>query len=234
MRAGARPPADLYGSGSYWCPTLLAGGLRVDLRASGLSIAFAMTDATKPTAGGFPLFPGERLEAQAAMEWIRAAKTQLTPDWTALIAGQEPRSVLKYKHSTILPPLVANSTTGITQNAVETRQAMIQTMTDSNELKTLERDAHMSELEHSFFTALDIVVEPKYAPLLLRRMMYSQLPLSWWFLSSWFLSSFRLAGVSARDVVHSSRVTPYIHIYVCWSPTYIRCWRSIVSVTCLW
>ena len=118
-------------AGSYWCPTLLAGGLRVDLRASGLSIAFAMTDATKPTAGGFPLLPGERLEAQQAMEWIRAAKTQLTPDQAALIAGQEPRSALKYRHSHVLPPLVAGAAGGITQNAVESRDALIQAANDA-------------------------------------------------------------------------------------------------------
>jgi len=37
-------------AGSYWCPTLLAGGLQVDLRAPGLSIAVAVTDTTKPAA----------------------------------------------------------------------------------------------------------------------------------------------------------------------------------------
>ena len=156
-------------AGSYWCPTLLAGGLRVDLRASGLSIAFAMTDATKPTAGGFPLLPGERLEAQQAMEWIRAAKTQLTPDQAALIAGQEPRSAIKYRHSHVLPPLVAGAAGGITQNAVESRDALIQAANDANALKTLERDALISELQHSFFIAIEIAVEPN-APLLLRRM----------------------------------------------------------------
>ena len=128
-----------------------------------------MTDAIKPTAGGFPLLSGERLEAQQAMEWVRAAKTQLTPDQAALIAGQEPRSVLKYRHSTVLPPLIAGNAGGITQNAVETRDALIQTTNDSNLLKTAERDALISELEHSFFIALEIAVEPN-APLLLRRM----------------------------------------------------------------
>jgi hypothetical protein len=175
VRAGARPPADLYGSWFLLVPDpsrRRAGGLRADLRASGLSIAFAMTDANKPTAGGFPLLPGERLEAQVAMEWIRAAKTQLTPDQSALIAGQEPRSVLKYRLSTVLPPLMAGAAGaagGITQNAVETRDALIQTTNDANQLKTMERDALISELEHSFFIALEIVVEPN-APLLLRRM----------------------------------------------------------------
>jgi hypothetical protein len=33
----------------------------------------------------------------------------------------------------------------------------------------------------------------------------------------------RLGGVSARDAVHPSGVTPYI-IYMRWSPTYNSCW----------
>ena len=77
--------------------------------------------------------------------------------------------MLKYRHNTVLPPLVAGAANGITQNAVETRDALIQTTNDANLLKTMERDALMSELEHSFFIALEIAVEPN-APLLLRRM----------------------------------------------------------------
>ena len=64
-------------------------------------------------AEALPLFPKERPSAETVKEWVEKAKPLLKPDETALIDGDEPRSLLVYTHSTLPPALVAeNDPTG--------------------------------------------------------------------------------------------------------------------------
>ena len=67
-------------AGSYWCPILRAGGLRVDPWTSRSDIAVRMTDANKSSNAAFPLFPGEQPKTHEVKEWWKAVEPLLTPD----------------------------------------------------------------------------------------------------------------------------------------------------------
>ena len=56
-------------AGSYWCPSLLAGGLRVDPRAQEPGFAVTMTDAFKNNNAVLPPWPGEQPKTSAVKEW---------------------------------------------------------------------------------------------------------------------------------------------------------------------
>ena len=47
-------------------------------------------------ADALPLFPKERPSAETVKEWVEKVKPLLKPDETALIDGDEPRSLLVY------------------------------------------------------------------------------------------------------------------------------------------
>ena len=87
-------------AGSYWCPTLRAGGRRVDPWALGPGIAASMADAKQSNAG-LPLFPGESPKAQDVKEWWKLAKPLITPDQLALFNGTVPRALLDYLLATV-------------------------------------------------------------------------------------------------------------------------------------
>ena len=90
-------------AGSYWRPTLRAGGLRVDPRALGPAIVTQMM-TSKPGAAAYPPFPGERPDAEQVLKWIDEVTPLFSADESALVVGIEPRSLLVYAHKSI--PLV--------------------------------------------------------------------------------------------------------------------------------
>ena len=128
-------------AGSYWCPTLRAGGLRVDPWAQRPGIAVRMTDANKHNAA-LPLFPGEQPKTHEVKEWWKAAKPHITADQFALYNGTTPRGLLDYSAASIPVALVASENSP-TESAVQQRVALILSLTDSNNVKALKRDAHI-------------------------------------------------------------------------------------------
>lgn len=156
-------------AGSNRCPTLRAGGLRVDPWTSGSRIVARMADANKSSAA-FPPFPGETPEAHEVKEWWRATQPHLTASQHALQNHQMPRELLDYTLATVPDALVsqnAGGTDGITESAAQQRAAMIIQITDANDLKLVKRAAHKSEMLHSFYNAIKVAVEQS-APLLMR------------------------------------------------------------------
>ena len=153
-------------AGSYWCPTLRAGGRRVDPWALGPGIAASMADAKQNNAG-LPLFPGESPKAEEVKEWWKLVKPLITADQLALFNGTVPRALLDYTLATV-PPTLTASTGGLSESAVESRNAMILTIQDANATKIKKRDTHERELRQGLMMALDVVVRPK-APLLMAK-----------------------------------------------------------------
>ena len=153
-------------AGSYWCPTLRAGGRRVDPWALGPGIAATMADAKQSNAG-LPLFPGESPKAQDVKEWWKLAKPLITPDQLALFNGTVPRALLDYSLATV-PPTLTAAAGGLSESAVESRNAVILSIQDANAIKTAKRDTHERELRHGLMMALDVAVRPK-APLLMAK-----------------------------------------------------------------
>ena len=124
-------------AGSYWCPTLRAGGRRVDPWALGPGIAATMADAKQNNAG-LPLFPGESPKVEEVKEWWKLVKPLITADQLALFNGTVPRALLDYTLATV-PPTLTASTGGLSESAVESRNAMILTIQDANATKIKER-----------------------------------------------------------------------------------------------
>ena len=157
-------------AGSNRCPTLRAGGLRVDPWTPGSGIEARMADASKPNASSFPPFPGETPEAHEVKEWWRSLEPLLTPDQHALYNNQVPRGLLDYTPLTVPEALMseaAGGPAGITESAVQTRVALILQISDANELKRVKCAAHKSEMLHSMYNAIKVaVMQP--APLLMR------------------------------------------------------------------
>ena len=153
-------------AGSYWCPSLLAGGLRVDPRAQEPGIAVTMTDAFKNNNAVLPPWPGEQPKTSTVKEWWVAAKPGFTPDQIALYGRTEARGLLEFTAATVpdaLPLVTADN--GMTESTRQSRLALIMTITDANDLKARKRAAFTSEIAQSMFDALDRAVRPQ-APLL--------------------------------------------------------------------
>ena len=153
-------------AGSYWCPSLLAGGLRVDPRAQEPGIAVTMTDAFKNNNAVLPPWPGEQPKTSAVKEWYVAAKPCFTPDQLAVYGRTDIRGLLDFTDATVpeaLPLVTADN--GMTESTRQSRLALIMTITDANNLKTRKRAAFTSEIAQSMFDALDRAVRPQ-APLL--------------------------------------------------------------------
>ena len=98
-------------AGSNRCPTLRAGGLRVDPWTSGSRIVARMADANKSSAA-FPPFPGETPEAHEVKEWWRATQPHLTASQHALQNHQMPRELLDYTLATVPDALVSQNAGG--------------------------------------------------------------------------------------------------------------------------
>ena len=143
-------------AGSYWCPSLLAGGLRVDPRAQEPGIAVTMTDAFKNNNAVLPPWPGEQPKTSTVKEWWVAAKPGFTPDQIALYGRTEARGLLEFTAATVpdaLPLVTADN--GMTESTRQSRLALIMTITDANDLKARKRAAFTSEIAQSMFDALD-------------------------------------------------------------------------------
>ena len=154
-------------AGSYWCPTLRAGGRRVDPWALGPGIAASMADA-KPSNAGLPLFPGEAPKAREVKEWWKLVKPLITADQLALFNGTVPRALLDYSLATV-PPTLTAAAGGLSESAVESRNAMILSIEDANANNITKRNTHERELRQGLTMALDVAVRPK-APLLMAKL----------------------------------------------------------------
>ena len=64
------------------------------------TVVVATGTMPESASDALPLFPKERPSAETVKEWVEKAKPLLKPDETALIDGDEPRSLLVYTHST--------------------------------------------------------------------------------------------------------------------------------------
>ena len=155
-------------AGSYWCPILRAGGIRVDPWTSRSSIAVRMTDANKSSNAAFTLFPGEQPKTHEVKEWWKVTKPIVTPDQLALYNGTRPRGLLDYTPASVPVALVA-AADGPTESAVQSRHALIMAIEDSNSLKITKEAAHKSEMLQSLFNSIDAAVRPK-APLLMAKL----------------------------------------------------------------
>ena len=156
-------------AGSQWCPSLRAGGL-VDSRVLGPTVV-AMTDK-QPVANAastsLPLFPGERPSVETVLEWLKAATPLLSTEQTALLNGYEPLALLAYTAESQPPQLVA-AAGGVTETAVETREALRLAISDRNALKQRQYQNHRAAMLNTWFKSLDAAFRPK-APLLFDKM----------------------------------------------------------------
>ena len=101
-------------AGSYWCPSLLAGGLRVDPRAQEPGIAVRMTDAFK-TSAAIPLWPGEQPKISEVKDWFTAAKPFITPDQFAVYSRTTPRGLLDFTAASVPEALIVIAENGTTE-----------------------------------------------------------------------------------------------------------------------
>ena len=112
-------------AGSQWRPSLRAGGL-VDSRVLGPTVV-AMTDkqpvASAASTASLPLFPEERPSVETVLDWLKSATPLLSSEQTALLNGYEPLALLAYTAESSPPQLVA-AAGGVTETAVETREAL--------------------------------------------------------------------------------------------------------------
>ena len=163
--AQVRAPLLIYMvAGSYWCPSLHAGGLRVDPRAQEPGIAVRMTDAFK--ANAIPLFPGESPMISDVKDWWEDARSLIPADQLATFSSTTPRGALDFTPNTVPEALVVSAANpGTTESMKQQRLALILTINDANTLKETKRAAYMSELGQSLFDTLDRAVRPS-APLL--------------------------------------------------------------------
>ena len=110
----ARPAPIYMVASSTGRPALAFAGTRSrSERVLHATIVVATGTMPESAAEALPLFPKERPSAETVKEWVEKVKPLLKPDETALIDGDEPRSLLVYTHSTLPPALVAeNDPTG--------------------------------------------------------------------------------------------------------------------------
>ena len=155
-------------AGSYWCPILRAGGLRVDPWTSRSDIAVRMTDVNKSSNAAFTLFPGEQPKTHEVKEWWKVTKPLVTPDQLALFNGTRPRGLLDYTPASVPVALVA-AADGPSESAVQSRLALIMTIEDSNALKATKEASHKSEMLQSLFNSIETAVRPR-APLLMSKL----------------------------------------------------------------
>ena len=137
-----------------------------------LYATIVVATGTMPDSAGdaLPLFAKERPSAETVKEWVEKARPLLKPDETALIDGDEPRSLLVYKHSSLPAALIVEGATGgmvgISAANVATRDAQRQSILDANALKDDQSRSHRSEIEDGLFKRLQSALMPN-APLLL-------------------------------------------------------------------
>ena len=119
MRARAAP---IYMVASCPSPPALhaAGSRSISNGLIAIALAVTMADAAKSASSALALFPKERPSAEAAKDWIEAAKPLLTPDETAIVDGDTPRSLIQYTANTVPAELTEAGT--VTASAVASRE----------------------------------------------------------------------------------------------------------------
>ena len=156
-------------AGSYRCPILRAGGFRIDPRAFGSSLATMADASCMPGAAELSLFPEEEPPPQDVREWMTNALSILSDDGSALVTKTEPPSLLSYRSEQMPEALFANTVTGVTPLAVETRAAARLTVRDAN-ARTIERRAsRLRIMLHTLCRQIVDAVSPN-APLLAREL----------------------------------------------------------------
>ena len=156
-------------AGSYRCPILRAGGFWIDPRAFGSSLATMADDSCKPGAAELPLFPGDQPPKQHVSEWMKDALTTLSDDGSALVTKMEPSSpsLTWYRNEQIPEALFADTVTGVTSLAAETRDATRLVVGDAN-ARTMQRCAsHLGIMLHAMYREIVAAVGQK-DPLLAR------------------------------------------------------------------
>ena len=97
-----------------------------------------------PGAAALSLFPGEEPSSHRVREWIINALSTLSDDESALVTKTEPPSLLSYKSEQMPEALIANTVTGVTPSAVETRAAARLAVRDINARTTLNNARRIS------------------------------------------------------------------------------------------
>ena len=96
--------------------------------------------------------------------WFTASKPFITPDQFAVYSRTTPRGLLDFTAASVPEALIVTAENGTTESTRQQRLALIMSITDSNNLKALKREAFKSELAQGLFDALDRAVRPQ-APL---------------------------------------------------------------------
>ena len=153
-------------AGSYRCPILRAGGFRIDPRAFESSLAM-MADASGMPGAALSLFPGEELPPHDVCDWMNVALSTLSDDESALVTKTEPPSLslIHYRNEQMPEALSANTVTGVTSLAVETRAATRLAVRDANARTIQRRASHLRIMLHALYRQIVDAVSPK-APLL--------------------------------------------------------------------
>ena len=115
-------------------------------------------------AAVIPLWPGEQPKTSEVKDWFTASKPFITPDQLAVYSRTEPRGLLDFTAATVPEALIVTAENRTTESTRQQRLALIMSITDSNNLKALKREAFKSELAQGLFDALDRAVRPQ-APL---------------------------------------------------------------------
>ena len=111
------------------------------------------------------LFPGEEPPPQDVREWMTDALSTLSDDESALVTKTEPPSLLSYRNEQMPEALSANTVTGVTTLAVETRAAARLAVRDANARTIQRRASHLRIMLHALYRQIVDAVSPK-APLL--------------------------------------------------------------------
>ena len=156
-------------AGSYWCPTLRAGGFRIDPRAFGSSLATMADASCMPGAAKLPLFPGDRRSERHVREWTEDVLTTLSNDGSAPVTKTEPSSpsLTRYRNGQIPEALVIDTVTGVTSLANETRDATRWVVGDANALTMQHCASLLWIILHSVYKEIVAAVGQK-DPLLAR------------------------------------------------------------------
>ena len=167
---GTAMPAFMVAGGGHPTAARLADRACSPLAAALVLVTTMSAVETKhatTAAATLPLFLKERPLASEVKDWVTAAKPLLPADQRALVDGITPRVLIQYTHASV--PAALTLGTDVTAAMVATRDALRMQIEDANNLKTLSKQAHESEIKASLFTSLQSALKPN-APLLLNKL----------------------------------------------------------------
>ena len=123
-----------------------------------------------------PVHPGQACSRADGMKWGNAVRRAIPADWSKLLSGGTPRTLLQYRALTVPSALVyaapgadPAANPGVTASQVSARDLKIQEVVDKNTALAASSDAHRAEIQNDFFVALEVALFD-VAPLLLERM----------------------------------------------------------------